>query len=139
MNLFRLRWTEFIGPIRCNQDADLVSGEASVMFFVFSRLAFGHNREIRLVQIDPTYQKDILLAVRKHGKYLGNLIFSSCFRVSIAPSRTGKGMEFEEVHHIFVPFGYGNLMGVKYSPCQWGERFAAVKATTSSCSIAEVT
>ena len=46
MNLFRLRWTAFIGPIRCNQDADLVSGEASVMFFVFSRLAFGHDREI---------------------------------------------------------------------------------------------
>ena len=139
MNLFRLRWTEFIGPIRCNHDADLVSGEASVMFFVFSRLVFGHNREIRLVQIDPTYQKDIILSVRKHGKYLGNLIFSSCFRVSIVPSRTGRGMEFEEVHHIFVPFGYRNLMGVKYSSCQWGERFTAVKATTSSCSIAEVT
>ena len=78
------------------------------MLFVFSRLAFGHDREIRFVQIDPTYQKDILLAVRKHGKYLGNLIFSSCFRVSIVPSRTGKGMEFEEVHHIFNPFGYGS-------------------------------
>ena len=101
------------------------------MFFVFSRLVFGHNREIRLVQIDPTYQKDILLAVRKHGKNLGNLTFSGCFRVSIVLGRTGKGMEFEEVHHIFDPFGYGNLMGVKYSPCQWGERFAAVKATVS--------
>ena len=47
MNLFRLRWTAFIGPIRCNQDADLVSGEASVMLPVaFSRLVFGHDREI---------------------------------------------------------------------------------------------
>ena len=53
------------------------------MFFVFSRLVFGHNREIRLVQIDPTYQKDILLAVRKHGKYLGNPVFSRRFRVSV--------------------------------------------------------
>ena len=38
-------------------------------------------------------------------------------------------MEFEEVNHVFDPFGYGNLMGVKYSPRQRGERFAAVKAT----------
>ena len=32
-------------------------------------------------------------------------------------------MEFEEVNHVFDSFGYGNLMGVKYSPHQWGERF----------------
>ena len=54
-------------------DADIVSGDASVMFFVaFSRLVFGLDREIHLVQIDPTCQNDILLAVRKHGKNLGN-------------------------------------------------------------------
>ena len=61
------------------------------------------------------------------------------FCVSVVSGRTGKGMELEEVHHVFDSFGYGNLMGVKYSPRQWGERFAAVKATVSSCSIAEVT
>ena len=73
MNLFRLRWTEFIGFIRCNHDEDLVFGEASVMLPVaFSRLVFGHDREIHLVQIDHTCQNDILLAVRKHGKNLGN-------------------------------------------------------------------
>lgn len=48
-------------------------------------------------------------------------------------------MEFEEVHHVFDPFGYGNLMGVKYSPRQWGERFAAVKATVSPGSVSVVT
>ena len=54
-------------------DVDLVSGDASVMFFVaFSRLVFGLDREIHLGQIDPTCQNDILLAVRKHGKNLGN-------------------------------------------------------------------
>ena len=61
------------------------------------------------------------------------------FCVSVVSGRTEKGMELEEVHHVFDPFGYGNLMGVKYSPRQWGERFAAVKATVYPGSVAEVT
>lgn len=48
-------------------------------------------------------------------------------------------MEFEEVSHAFNPFGYGNLMAVKYSPRQRGERFAAVKATVSPGSVSVVT
>ena len=48
-------------------------------------------------------------------------------------------MEFEEVNHVFNPFGYGNLMGVKYSHRQRGERFAAVKATVSPGSVSVVT
>ena len=59
--------------------------------------------------------------------------------VSGVSGKTGKGMGFEEVHHIFDPFGYGNLMSVKYCPGQWGERFAAVKATVSSGSVSVVT
>ena len=51
-------------------DADLVSGEASIMFFVFYRLILVHDREIRIVQIELTFQKDILLAVRNHAKIL---------------------------------------------------------------------
>ena len=61
------------------------------------------------------------------------------FCVSVVSGRTEKGMELEEVHHVFDSFGYGNLMGVKYCPGQWGEHSSAVKATVSSCSIAEVT
>ena len=61
------------------------------------------------------------------------------FYVSIVSGGTGKGMEFEEVNHVFDPFGYGNLMGVKYSPRQRGERFAAVKATVSPGSVFVVT
>lgn len=48
-------------------------------------------------------------------------------------------MEFEEVSHAFNPFGYGNLMAVKYSPRQRGERFAAIKATVSPGSVSVVT
>ena len=48
-------------------------------------------------------------------------------------------MEFKEVNHIFGPFGYENLMGVKYSPRQWGEHFATVKATVSPGSVSVVT
>ena len=48
-------------------------------------------------------------------------------------------MEFEEVNHVFDPFGYGNLMAVKYSPRQWGERFAAVKAMVSPGFVSVVT
>ena len=52
---------------------------------------------------------------------------------------TGKGMELEEVYHVFNPFGYGNLMGVKYSLRQWGECFVTVKATVSPGSVSVVT
>lgn len=48
-------------------------------------------------------------------------------------------MEIKEVNHVFDPFGYENLMGVKYSPGQWGERFASVKATVSLGSVSVVT
>ena len=61
------------------------------------------------------------------------------FCVSVVSGRTEKGMELEEVHHVFDSFGYGNLMGIKYSPRQRGERFAAVKATVSSGSVSVVT
>lgn len=61
------------------------------------------------------------------------------FCVSVVSGGTGKEMEFEEVNHVFDPFGYGNLMGVKYSPGQWGERFSSVKATVSPGSVSVVT
>lgn len=48
-------------------------------------------------------------------------------------------MEIEEMNHVFNPFGYGNLMDVKYSPRQRGEHFAAVKATVSPGSVSVVT
>lgn len=57
------------------------------------------------------------------------------FCVSVVSGGIGKGMELEEVHHVFDPFRYENFMGVKYCTRQWGERFAAVKATVSPGSV----
>ena len=131
---------EDVDSVRCSHDTDFVPGKPSVMFsVVLLRLIFWHDREIRLIQIDFSWQNDILLAVRKNGKDLGNPVFSRRFRVSVVSGWTGKGMELEKVNHVFDPFGYGNLVCIKHSSSKRGKRPTAVKATVSSCSIAVVT